>query len=105
MAGIEEEWPICHSDIAAAKLAMSCFPTNSITLDRLRAVPRPHAGSKMLNLVTDGGCRPNLQRDQSGTATGRRCPSTPTDPPGSISAEFNDGATRGVVPIVTFLGK
>ena len=37
--------------------------------------------------------------------TGRRCPLTPTDPPGSISAKFYDRPTKGVDPTVTFLGK
>ena len=36
MAGIGEEWTICHSNIAAEKLALRCFPTNSTTPDRLR---------------------------------------------------------------------
>ena len=103
MAGIGEEWSICHSNIAAAKLVMSCFPTNSTTPDRLVRTVRDQNGRKYGNLPTLGDHRPNRQCDEHPVCMGRRCPLTPTDPPGSIAAEFNDRVTKGVDPTAAFL--
>ena len=105
MAGIGEEWTICHSNIAAAKLALSCIPTNSIMPDRLRADHRADFHGEVLKLHLVKAHNANRRPDKLWSGTGRRCPLTPTDPPGSIAAEFNDRVTKGVVPAVTLLGR
>ena len=103
MAGIGEEWTICHSNIAAQKLALSCFPTNSTTPDRLREGKLGHSSRKVLKLHPVKAHRLNRRPDESLPRTGRRCPLTPTDPPGSVPAEFNDRATKGVAPTAALL--
>ena len=48
---------------------------------------------------------PNRRADKNTHPVGRRCPLTPADPPASISAEFDHGVTKGVVPTDGFLSK
>ena len=105
MAGIGEEWTICHSNIAAAKLVMSSFPTNSTTPDRLDRGPKAEFHGDVPKQPPVKAHRMNRRPDNLGPRMGRRCPLTPTDPPGSIAAEFNDRVTKGVVPAVTLLGR
>ena len=103
MAGIGEEWTICHSNIAAEKLALSCFPTNSTTPDRLREAKRLEIHGVVPKEAPKKAHRPNRRPHKILAPTGRRCPQTPTDPPGSIAAEFNDRVTKGVVPTAGLL--
>ena len=98
MAGIGEEWTICRSHIAAEKLALSCFPTNSTTPDRLREGKGSEFHGDVAKQSPVKAHRPNRRPDKMLPRMGPRCPLTPTDPPGSIPAEFNDRATKGVVP-------
>ena len=105
MAEIGKEWSICHSNIAAAKLAMNSFPTNSTTPDRLASKERAQTRGNTSKLAGVKGPRPNRRSDENTFDGGRRCPLPPTDPPGSIAAKFNDRVTKGVDPTVTFLGK
>ena len=98
MAGIGEEWTICRSHIAAAKLALSCFPTNSTTPDRLREDNKAEFHGMVPKQPPVKAHSPNRRPDKMLPRMGRRCPLTPADPPGSIAAEFNDRVTKGVVP-------
>ena len=84
---------------------MSSFPTNSTTLRRLPGRALDENGCKQANLVRGGCHRPKRRPDKNGLPAGRRCPLTRTDPPGSISVEFNDRVRKGVDPPVAILGK
>ena len=101
----EEAVAICHSSFAAATLAMSCFPTKAMALDRLREGKLCHFHGVVAKQPRVKAHTANRRPDESLPRTGRRCPLTPTDPPGSIAAKFNDRVTKGVDPTVTFLGK
>ena len=105
MAGIGEEWTICHSNIAAAKLAMSCFPTNPTTPERLRESLRAQNGLKGMNLHPVKAHSSKRRPDKNTTRVGPRCSLTPTDPPRSIPAQLNNRVTKEVVPAVTILRK
>ena len=102
MAGIGEEWTICHSNIAAEKLALSCFPTNSTTPRRLRVDKKADFHGIVPKQPPVKAHSPNRRPHKILSRMGRRCPLTPTDPPGSIPAEFNDRVTKGVVPTAAY---
>ena len=95
----------CRSHVEAAAKVKRSSLGNSMVADRFASLPRLENGRKVANLVTLGGCRANRRVDANTSDAGPRCPLTPTDPPGSIAAEFNDRATKGVVPTVSHLGK
>ena len=105
MAEMGTEGAICHSSFEAAKVAMSCTPTKAMAPRRL-VEGKPGASSrKVVKPPTVKAHSSNREADESLPRTGQRCPLTPTDPPGSIAAEFNDSMTKGVVPTATFYRK
>ena len=93
----------CHSHVEAATLLKSSFPTNSTTAERLAGVLGIRFHEKMVKQPAVKGHSRTRRPDKLRTPMGRRCPLTPTDPPGSVPAEFNDGVTKGVDPTVTLL--
>ena len=58
-----------------------------------------------LKLATVKAHSANRRPDPSVHDGGPRCPQTPTDPPGSIAAKFNDRVTKGVVPSAALFRK
>ena len=95
----------CHSHVEAAAKVKRSSLGNSMAPDRFRPGGWRDFHGKVPKQTHVKDHRPNRRSCEHPPGMGPRCPQTPTDPPGSIAAEFNDRATKGVVPTVTYLGK
>ena len=95
----------CHSHVEAAAKVKASSLGKSTTPERLRGDHKADFHGVVPKRRPVKAHSPKRRPDNLWSPMGARCPQTPTDPPGSIAAEFNDRATKGVVPTVSHLGK